>query len=480
MISRSSHRPSIEQLESRQLLAADLQITEFMARNGATLRDGFGDSSDWIEIHNAGDESVDLMGYHLTDNPRQRDKWTFPEPTPLDPGAYLLVFASGAGTRDPNGHWHTNFRLDADGEYLALSNASWEVLSQFGSTQQDYPQQFPDVSFGRGNLGQFVSMDVPQSLPSGQTGEVTSRLAVDGLPGSLVHLSITLSIQHAWVDDLDVYLVSPTGTRVELFTDVGGSGDHFHQTTLDDRAEISIRDGRAPFTGRFRPEGALSQLAGEDPNGEWTLEVQDDFAAVGGTLESWSLKIETDQVSQQDQVGYLEFPTPGSANPAALVDYVRETGFSVERGFFDQAFEVELTTPTAEATIYYTIDGSDPGPENARAQPYSQPIRIAATTTLRASGSSGLAGRPDWYADLPFPRRCRPATGPTRWIPQSMGRTNDHPGRLRNGSQHSPGFGGGRPVGRVSAKSTDRLVGNEHGRLVRLGSRNLFEFRRKW
>ncbi len=57
------HRASelhIEQLEPRRYLAGAPLITEFLASNDNGLRDGDGNASDWIEIHNAGDMPVDL------------------------------------------------------------------------------------------------------------------------------------------------------------------------------------------------------------------------------------------------------------------------------------------------------------------------------------------------------------------------------------------------------------------------------------
>ena len=42
---------------------------------------------------------------------------------------------------------------------------------------------------------------------------------------------------------MDVFLIAPNGTRVELFTDVGGNGDDFVYTSFNDQAAISITDG---------------------------------------------------------------------------------------------------------------------------------------------------------------------------------------------------------------------------------------------
>src|SRR5690606_5845878 len=60
--------------------------------------------------------------------------------------------------------------------------------------------------------------------------------------------------------------------------------------------------------------------------------------------------------------------------------------FSHDRGFYDEAFSLVLTPPAAGAAVYYTLDGSDPSPDNPTAVAYEQPIPIAGTTIVRAAG----------------------------------------------------------------------------------------------
>jgi hypothetical protein len=78
-----------------------------------------------------------------------------------------------------------------------------------------------------------------------------------------------------------------------LFTDVGSSEDNLTDTTLDDEASMGIASAVAPFTGSYRPEGPLSALDGEDPNGTWYLEITDDAAGDTGILHQWTLRITT-------------------------------------------------------------------------------------------------------------------------------------------------------------------------------------------
>jgi subtilisin-like proprotein convertase family protein len=117
-----------------------------------------------------------------------------------------------------------------------------------------------------------------------------SQLLFQGIK-SIADVDVTVNITHTFDSDVNVYLTSPSGTRIELFTDIGLDGQNFTNTTLDDEATVSITAGLAPFTGSFRPEQALSAFDGEDANGIWILEVTDDATQDNGILHDWSLTI---------------------------------------------------------------------------------------------------------------------------------------------------------------------------------------------
>ncbi|HWB02891.1 MAG TPA: lamin tail domain-containing protein [Verrucomicrobiales bacterium] len=124
-------------------------INEFMADNdGALLVDGDGEKSDWIEIHNPSGTPAALQGYFLTDDPTDLQKWSFPAVS-LASNAYMIVFASGKDRRVAGSPLHTNFSLDAGGEYLALVKPDGvTIVSEFGSAVANFPEQEEGVSFG--------------------------------------------------------------------------------------------------------------------------------------------------------------------------------------------------------------------------------------------------------------------------------------------------------------------------------------------
>jgi len=93
-------RLALEKLESRRVLDAVPVISEFMAAGNDVFGDVDGDYPDWIEIHNPTDDAVNLGGWYLTDDAAELAKWQFPD-TLLQPGGYLVVFASDKNRRIP-------------------------------------------------------------------------------------------------------------------------------------------------------------------------------------------------------------------------------------------------------------------------------------------------------------------------------------------------------------------------------------------
>ncbi len=109
---------------------------------------------DWIEIYNRLPRPLDLGGLHLTDSATDPLRWQFPPQTIIPGEGYLVVFASGLNfvnpDQDEQGLLHTNFRLAAEGEYLALTNVDGAVID---ALQPQGGAPTADVSFGRSAEG---------------------------------------------------------------------------------------------------------------------------------------------------------------------------------------------------------------------------------------------------------------------------------------------------------------------------------------
>ena len=133
-----------ERLEDRKMLdGASLLISEFMASNNTILENSFRDYSDWLEIHNPTDQSVSVLGWHLTDDAEELEKWQLPDVS-IEPQGSLIVFASGAD-QVIEGELHTNFKLSSGGEYLGLVRPDNSIAHEY---KPEYPEQSTDISYG--------------------------------------------------------------------------------------------------------------------------------------------------------------------------------------------------------------------------------------------------------------------------------------------------------------------------------------------
>jgi len=146
--------------------SAAIVISEFMAANDTVLLDEDGDAEDWIELHNNGSTAVNLNNWHLTDDDGDLSAWTFPSTT-LQADEYLVIFASGKDRAVGNSELHTNFKLKASGEYLALVlPGGVSVVSEYAP---EYPQQYDDISYGGDSYFPFPT-------PGAENGDGVSSL----------------------------------------------------------------------------------------------------------------------------------------------------------------------------------------------------------------------------------------------------------------------------------------------------------------
>jgi len=157
-------------------------ISEFMASNKSKLPledgellDEDGKSSDWIELYNPTDITIDLSGWYLTDTDANLAKWRIPQGVELEAGEFLVVFASGKDRRDPALPLHTNFKLDADAgrRYLALvAPDGFSVVHEYAPR---YPDQLSNISYGMAHgatklieAGATAAYHVPTAADAGK------------------------------------------------------------------------------------------------------------------------------------------------------------------------------------------------------------------------------------------------------------------------------------------------------------------------
>ena len=141
-----------------------------------------------------------------------------------------------------------------------------------------------------------------------------SPITVTGLPSRVTDVNVTLGgLTHTYPGDLDFLLVGPGGQQATIMSDAGnGNPVDLVNVTLDDEAPAPLTDAQIT-SSTYKPtnlgisqdaypppaptstgNSALSVFDGTNPNGQWRLFVKDGEGSDQGTLQSWSLDIETD------------------------------------------------------------------------------------------------------------------------------------------------------------------------------------------
>ena len=274
------------------------------------------------------------------------------------------------------------------------------------------------TTLGGGNAGEVnVTVEGPLMIDSGAS--VSTSTSGLGLGGSIVldaglivlrgegsgvvaqtlptqaDLAVELDIDHPFDADLVVRLFTPSGSRVALLSRVGGDGDGFVATRLDDRGTTAIENGVAPFTGIFRPREPLAQLVGHPLDGTWTLDIRDQQTGNTGTLEKWSLIAGQTRYTATDlpvaipDSGTLQAPllvqtdTPGAESVVAGAGGLTGDGGDISlRGgsltIMDTAsISVASVTMGQAGTISVSVDG---------------PVMVMDNASVTASASQANAG----------------------------------------------------------------------------------------
>lgn len=412
---------------------AQVVISEFMAKNDNTLADGDGNYSDWIELYNMGDASVDLTGWYLSDDASSPTQWTFPSKS-IAAGEYLVVFASGQETMnytDSLGYLHTNFKLSASGESVVLTRGDGTTVEY---SFIDYPKQNDDISYGLAqdstysyliveeqNATAFVGTSEPASdwkmisyndtsWQSGQTGVGYTKSSPQNPSTSPYDAMINLDVGDTMFNDS----TRPPSTYSSAYIRVA--------FTVSDPTGVSQLALRMKYDDGFVAYINGSKVASANASASTTYKsaataehggsVYENFTILnaGSYLQTgenvlaihgldYPISVSPDASFdffimpeltgitvgdiQIDTAMYFSTPTPKADNVFGVLGYVGDTSFTVDRGFYTDAFDVEISCNTEGAKIYYTVDGTTPATDNGTL--YSGAIHVDKTTVLRAA-----------------------------------------------------------------------------------------------
>lgn len=219
---------------------------------------------------------------------------------------------------------------------------------------------------------------------SGSGTPYPSTLTVSGVTGTVGRVSVTLSnFSHTFPKDVDVLLVGPLGQRVVLMS---AAGDRFAVTntslTFDDVAAEPVPETDQLAATAYKPASyntalsfpapapaapyaaALSEFAGLNPNGAWSLYVFDHTTGDRGDIWSgWSLAIQSlTPVNRLTDLGVAAAATP---NPVEAGENVTWT------------FTITNSGPAAASSVTF----SDP-----------LPVGVTLVSVMPSKGTANVSG----------------------------------------------------------------------------------------
>ena len=386
-------------------------ISEFMAVNRSTIVDDDNDRNDWIELFNPSGTLINLQGWALTDDPKHQLKWTFPNIN-IRSKEYRVVFASGKNRASTNAPLHTNFKLNSETGYLALLNAEGQAVYEFGP---NYPKQFDDVSFGKGNTKRNEVILLREKSPakalvpkSINDGKGWKELDFDDSSWKQGKTGIGYDYGNRVGLDVSTMRNSTESVYIRVPFNVANISE-FEEVILRLKYEDGftafingkkISSDNAPRTLNWksgapqnRPDSIATTPVEFNISGfsNLLLEGKNILAIQGlnNQVTSSDLLIHPEIIAYKktevkDTYGFMFQPSPGKKNNETVPGIEDGVLFSKPSQTFQTSLQIELKkqeTATPESKIHYTTDGTIP---NETSLVYTNQITLRDSTSIKA------------------------------------------------------------------------------------------------
>lgn len=361
---------------------AAVRIQELLLHNQYSLRDETGERTPWVELYNSSGQAVSLGGCYLSDDPENPFKWAFPEASSIQPGQYLVIFLSG---KDAAGDaLHTSFRLSDSDEALVFTQTS--TMSQ---DQWALPTQLGDnVSMGLAADGSIAYFTTPTPGAANTTHSFTEPLNGGYTDMEGVYISEVSAVSAAKSGKADwIELHNASDSKVDLAGwHLSDDADDLQKCTLESMTLDA--GGYGVVTASSSTAKGATAPFGISPTGE-TLFLSDAQGNIRDVFQTGALRLGVTagrSAGSASRVYYTE-ATRGEANGAQSYTGFLPTPVFSEMGLYhDQPFSLTITCDAPDATIHYTLDGSEP----TEASPvYTGLLTIQENTPVRAKAFGG-------------------------------------------------------------------------------------------
>jgi subtilisin-like proprotein convertase family protein len=138
-------------------------------------------------------------------------------------------------------------------------------------------------------------------------------------------VDVSVLMDHTLLEDIDITIVSPRGTRAVVFSFQCGTNYNLN-ATFDDEASGNIVCA-SPTVGTAQPYEALRAFHGEDALGTWRIEINDEYRLDGGVLKCWGLRFDCQGPGSYLSPEPTPQPTPEPTRLTPKFERVRTTWY---------------------------------------------------------------------------------------------------------------------------------------------------------
>ena len=399
------------------LKAQTVRINELVSSN-SVYTDEDGDTPDWLEIHNSGNQNISLIDWSLSDDINDLTKWTFPDIT-LTPNEYFLLWASSKNistfsyprtlinqgdefnylipTSEPNANWNT----------LNFDDSSWlSGISGFGYNDGDDTTVIPigtqsiylRKTFTINNLSTISSLildlDYDDAFVAYINGTEIARANITGTPP--VYNSATITDHEA-----QIYTGGkPERFLITDFNSILNEGENVLTIQAHNISSSSSDFTIIPFLSAVFSEPsnygidppAILELTKNNLHTNFKIASSSETVYLTNSSDTIEHQISANNLPQNTSIGtsinsgeivYYTDTTPGYQNSSQ--EYVgsiqSEVVFSHQGGVIDTPISLVLSGNTEGEVIRYTTDGTAPSETSTI---YTNPIQINENTTVQA------------------------------------------------------------------------------------------------
>ncbi|MBB6426693.1 proprotein convertase P-domain-containing protein [Sphingopyxis sp. JAI128] len=178
------------------------------------------------------------------------------------------------------------------------------------------------TSYGNTTTGTISESATPCTSPMVRNFTVAANAQV-------TDVDIGVQLTHTYRGDLRATLVSPSGTVVNLITNIGTSADNLN-VLFDDSAAASITThttndatvAAPPYQRSFRPQGSLADFNGEDGTGIWQLIICDSLNGDSGAFARSDLLLTTVPLTPYADLSLTKSVSNAAPAFGASINYV--------------------------------------------------------------------------------------------------------------------------------------------------------------